>query len=75
MKNEILILGLIINSLLSFGQSMQLTDEQVNKSGAMYLMFAESLEEAKTFGNTGYLKWNPISFVAKCLFSCSLLDQ
>jgi hypothetical protein len=51
MKTSIFIFGLIISSLLTFGQSGQLTDEQISKSGAIQLVFAESLEQATKLAN------------------------
>jgi hypothetical protein len=39
-------LGLIIFPLLSFSQSTKLTDEQVNASGAIKLIFVDSLKQA-----------------------------
>lgn len=59
MKTSILILGLIINSVLAFGQSRQLTDEQINKSGAIQLVFADSLEQATKLANQDIANGTP----------------
>jgi len=46
MRTTKIIFGLLIFPLLSFGQSGKLTDEQINKSGAVKLLFADSLGQA-----------------------------
>jgi hypothetical protein len=46
MKTAILIFGLTFKSFLTFGQFVNLTDEHVNKSGAVQLVFIDSLNQA-----------------------------
>ena len=59
MKTSILIFGLTINSLLTFGQSRHLTDEQINKSGAIQLVFADNLEQAANLADQDIAKGTP----------------
>lgn len=51
MRTSILILGLVISSRLTFGQTGQLTDDQINKSGAIQLVFVDSLEQVTKLAN------------------------
>ena len=59
MKTSILIFGLIISALLAFGQTRQLTDEQINKSGVVRLVFADSLEQVTKLANQDIANGTP----------------
>ena len=59
MRTSILILGLVISSHLTFGQTGQLTDEQMNKSGAIQLVLADSLEQVTRLANQDIANGTP----------------
>lgn len=63
MKTSILIIGLVTSSLLTFGQTGQLTDEQINKSGAIQLVFVDSLEQARKLANQQIASGTPFLLI------------
>jgi hypothetical protein len=59
MKTSIFILGLVISSIFIFGQSGQLSDEQINRSGAIQLLLVDSLEQVTELANKDIASGTP----------------
>ncbi|WP_210463376.1 MULTISPECIES: hypothetical protein [Rufibacter] len=58
MKNLLLVL-LILSSAMAYGQTVKITDEQYNQSGAIKIVFVQSIEEAKELAEEDIRKGLP----------------